>query len=286
MPHARRRSPSVPIALLFALASPLAALPSLALTIDFESLGAGLPIPDPGSGDPRFYYDGSSVPSGQETDFSERGATFRNDFDDFGGGCCWQGWAYSQTTDTTTPGFANQYSAIPGAGAQGSATYGVAFTGGVAGAQGPVTRITLDDPAPVSGAWFTNTTYAALSMRDGDGFAKQFGGASGSDPDFLLLTITGLDAAGLPTGSAEFALADYRFADDSLDYIVDQWTWVDLSGLGAVSALQFELASSDEAFGFLNTPSYFAIDDLEIVPEPATALLLATGLVVLARRRR
>jgi hypothetical protein len=37
-------------------------------------------------------------------------------------------------------------------------------------------------------------TYAALSMRDGDGFAKQFGGASGDDPDYFLLTITGRDA--------------------------------------------------------------------------------------------
>jgi Domain of unknown function (DUF4465) len=285
MPHADRRSPSLPLSILFAFALAVAR-PSLALTIDFEDLGAGLPIPAPGTGDPQFFYDGSSVAAGQETDFATHGATFRNDFTDFGGGCCWQGWAYSQTTDTTTPGFANQYSTFPGTGAQGSATYGVAFTGGTVGAQGPVTRITLDGPVPIAGAWFTNTTYAALSMRDGDGFAKQFGGASGSDPDFLTLTITGLDALGIPTGSAEFALADYRFADDTLDYIVDEWTWVDLSGLGPVSALEFELASSDEAFGFLNTPSYFAMDGLRVVPEPSTALLVAAGLALLARRPR
>jgi hypothetical protein len=52
-----------------------------------------------------------------------------------------------------------------------------------------------------------------------------------------------------------------------------------------VAALEFELASSDEAFGFLNTPSYFALDDLVLVPEPASALLLAAGLAQLAPRR-
>jgi hypothetical protein len=122
-------------------------------------------------------------------------------------------------------------------------------------------------------------------MRDGDPFAKQFGGASGSDPDYLALTIHGLDGDGVETGSVVFHLADYRFADDGLDYIVTGWTFVDLSGLGPVAALDFSLESSDASFGFLNTPAYFAIDDLVVVPEPSTGLLLALGLATLRRRR-
>ena len=59
----------------------------------------------------------------------------------------------------------------------------------------------------------TNTTYAALSMRDGDSFAKKFGGPSGNDPDYFRLTITGKDSGGSTIGSVEFYLADYRFAD-------------------------------------------------------------------------
>jgi hypothetical protein len=150
------------------------------------------------------------------------------------------------------------------------------------------TRISFAQERSLAGAWFTNTTWAALSMRDGDGFAKQFGGASGDDPDFLSLTISGFDAAGLPTGAVEFLLADYRFADGSLDYIVDQWTWVDLGSLGAVKDVDFSIASSDTAFGFVNTPAYFAMDDLVIVPEPHTGALLALGLAGLGitRRRR
>ena len=265
----------------FALLTALITAVSIrATTLDFEDLGSNLPI----SGD--FFYNGCNG-SGPPTDFSSQGATFTNSTAVFGSSCYWQGWAYSQTTDTTTPGFGNQYSAIPGSGAGGSATYGVAFTGGQVGAQGPVSRITFAQDVSPIGAEITNTTYAALSMRDGDQFSKKFGGASGSDPDYFLLTITGRDASNGVTGSAEFALADYRFANDALDYIVTSWTFVDLTGLGTVSALEFSLDSSDQAFGYLNTPSYFALDDLSFapVPEPASAALLALGLALLARRR-
>jgi Domain of unknown function (DUF4465) len=263
-----------------ALLIALLAAPVTAATIDFEDLGANLPI----SGN--YYYDGCNA-AGPPTDFSSQGATFTNDTATFGSSCFWQGWAYSQTTDTTTPGFGNQYSAVPGSGAGGSATYGVAFTGGAVGAQGPVSRIAFPQEVDLVGLGvsITNTTYAALSMRDGDGFAKKFGGASGTDPDYLLLTITGRSASNAITGSVEFALADYRFANDALDYIVLQWMFVDLSALGSVAALEFSLDSSDQSFGFLNTPSYFALDDLLSVPEPGSAALLASGLALLARRR-
>jgi hypothetical protein len=268
------------------LATLILAAPAAATTVDFEALGANLPVqsdPDPDLED---YYNGySATAASQPTDFASAGATFNNEFSDFGGGCCWQGWAYSQLTDTTTPGFGNQLSAIAGGGASDSATYGVAFTGGQVGAQGPVSRIVFDAEVSVLGASFTNTTYAALSMRDGDEFAKKFGGASGSDPDYFTLTVTGRDGANAATGSVEFALADFRFADDALDFIVMDWIFVDLSSLGTVAALEFELASSDASFGFLNTPSYFAIDDITSAPEPGTALLLGFGLVLLARRR-
>jgi hypothetical protein len=277
----------LPVPVLAALSALTLGAPAAALTLDFEDLGQNLPIANPDSGDPEYFYNGySAYAASQPTDFTTSGATFNNDFANYGGGCCWQGWAYSQTTDATTPGYGNQYSAIPGAGAEGSATYGVAFTGGQVGAQGPVSRITFAQPVDLVDVAITNTTYAALSMRDGDGqFAKKFGGASGSDPDYFLLTITGRDAADAITGSVEFALADYRFANDALDYIVADWVRVDLSGLGSVAALEFSLDSSDQSFGFLNTPSYFALDDLVIAPEPGPALLLGLGLALLARRR-
>ena len=92
----------------------------------------------------------------------------------------------------------------------------------------------------------TNTTYTALSMRDGDSFAKKFGGGTGNDPDFFLLNIQGRDASDAITGIVPFYLADYRFSNNALDYIVSQWTTVDLSSLPVnTTALTFELTSSD-----------------------------------------
>ncbi len=211
-------------------------------------------------------------------------ARFSNQKTDWGGGfSSWSGWSYSSHTDTTTPGFGNQYSAITGAGFH-SDNYGVAFIDSFGGDHA---GIGFSGGASVLGAYFTNTTYAALSMANGDSFAKKFGGASGNDADWFKLTITGLDG-GSATGSIDYYLADYRFSDNSQDYIVDTWNWVDLSALGVVTGLEFALSSSDNgAFG-MNTPAYFALDSLVVapVPVPPSIWLLATALLVLARRRR
>lgn len=261
-----RRAPILLTVLLGALATAAGAQ-----VVDFEDVGANLPI------DGMDYYNGADGAGG----FTSGGATFSNTFTDFGGGFTgWEGWAYSQMTDTTTPGFGNQYSAFTGSGVGGSETYGVGFPGGTGA--GGITVITFEGERTLSGGYFTNTTYAALSMRDGDGFAKKFGGASGDDPDWLLLTVLGYDAADALTGSVEIYLADYRFADNSLDYILDEWLWVDLTGLEGVQSLDFVLSGSDVGDFGLNTPAYFALDDLVIIPEPATALLCAGGLIALA----
>jgi hypothetical protein len=273
-----------------ALAALAVGTPASATRLDFEDLGLNLPIADPDSGDPELFYDGYAAyaAGAPTTDFTSDIATFWNDFNDFGGGCCWQGWAYSQTTDTASQDYDNQYSAIPGAGARGSATYGVSFTGSTVdpAIQQSISRITLSDERALIGAWFTNTTLTALSMQNGDLFADPFGGPGGAEPDFLILTITGFDAFDAATGAVDFVLADYRFEDGADDYIVDSWTWVDLSALGSAAALGFSLASSDTSGGFLNTPAYFAMDELVFAPEPGTGVLLAFGLALLAPRRR
>ncbi|MEM6316818.1 MAG: DUF4465 domain-containing protein [Bacteroidota bacterium] len=185
------------------------------------------------------------------------GAVFLpNDYNpDFGS---WTGWAISNTTDVTTPGFMNQFSAFPGSGLDGSAHYAVAFsysenimnfTGEAAG-------------QPISGMYITNSTYAYLSMQEGDAFAKRFGGITGNDPDFFLLTIKAYSDGVLSADSVDFYLADFRFADNSQDYIVDEWTFVDLSTLGAADSLSFQLTSSDVGQFGMNTPAYFCVDNI------------------------
>jgi len=222
--------------------------------------------------------------------FTSGGAFFNNTFTDFGTFTAWEGWSYSNVTDTTTPGFGNQYSAyhLPGGGGDQSSQYGVAFTAdpGIATIALPAGTI------PVS-ARVTNTTFAALSMLNGDSFAKKFGGTTGNDPDFFKLTISGLDALASPIGSVDFFLADFRFADNSQDFLIDAWTTLDLTSLAGASTLSFGLTSSDTGPFGINTPAFVALDNLvtAAIPEPGS-LVLATfaGLLLagigLARRSR
>jgi len=233
---------------------------------------------------PESFFDGnlgSTQGEPNASTFTSGPATYHNTITDFGGGVtAWQGWAYSNKTDSTTPGFANQYSAFPGKGFN-SENYGVAFTGA-----GDSSIVDFSAPTQLSGAYFTNTTYAGLSIRDGDSFAKKFGGADGNAPDFFLMTVTGKDSNNVDTGTVELYLADYRFSDNSQDFILDDWTWTDLSALGTVSSLEFALNSSDIGQFGMNTPGFFAMDNLTAVPLPPALFLFVGGLFMLGRATR
>jgi len=167
----------------------------------------------------------------------------------------WFGFAYSNLTDKTTSGYGNQYRAITGKGFDGSANYAVCYPA-------PTARVGYAVPTKTSGFYVTNSTYAYLSMKNGDAFAKKFGGESSNDPDYFKLMIEGLNADGLPVDTVFFYLADFRFADNSKDYILNKWNWVDLSKLKATRFLRFSLSSSDNnRHGYMNTPDYFCIDN-------------------------
>ena len=171
----------------------------------------------------------------------------------------WLGWAITNHTDTTTPGFGNQYSAITGSGNEGSLNYATSFSFGA-------NQIELTGEAlgkKMGGIYVTNSTYAYLSMKEGDLFAKKFGGASGDDPDFFLLTIKGILGGEETADSINFYLADYRFDDNTMDYLVDEWTYIDLNGLGEVDAISLSLSSSDNGQFGMNTPAFFCVDDIK-----------------------
>lgn len=167
----------------------------------------------------------------------------------------WSGFAYSNMTDAVTAGIDNQYSAITGRGNNGSANYAVCYPVPSAVAE-------LATSTKISGFYVTNSTYAYLSMKNGDSFSKKFGGESGQDPDFFKLTVEALDENDKATDTVNFYLADFRFTDPSKDYIINQWTWVDLNNLKETRKLRFSLSSSDNSFGYMNTPAYFCLDDL------------------------
>jgi len=173
----------------------------------------------------------------------------------------WSGWAYSNVTDNTTTGWQNQYSALSGEGFNGSENYGVGY------ATSPSVMSFKEDKAhAVEGFFVTNSTYAGLSMRDGDDFTKKFGGEEGTDPDFFSLDIWGT-RDGNGTDTITYYLADFRSEDPFEDYIISTWQWVDLTPLGKVDSLQFALFSSDMGDWGMNTPGYFCMDNLFVIPD-------------------
>ena len=224
---------------------------------------------------PESYWNGADGSGG----FTSRGLSYRNSYD--ATYYSWDGFAYSNITDDTTQGYSGQYNAITGA-AHSGANYGVGYVGW---AQAPT--VVLGEREAV-GMYATNNNYAYYSMLYGDSFAKQFGGASGDDPDWFKLTVEGIAFDGTSTGAVDFYLADYRFSDNSQDYLVDDWSWVDLSSLGSVYALEFSLSSSDVGDWGMNTPAYFALDDVTAVPVPGALLLgvLGCGVTFVIRRVR
>lgn len=208
------------------------------------------------------YWNGSTQPLG--TTFTSGNAVFENYYDTAFGGYWASGWAYSAVNDSTTSGYGNLYAAKALTGFSGSATYAV-------GQQNAKVMLTGNAVGGVVyGCYVTNGTYAANSMRDGDMFAKKFGGVSGNDPDFFKLTIRGWFGGQVITDSVEFYLADYRFSNNAQDYIVMDWQWVDLSALGNVDSLQFTLSSSDVGSFGINTPLFFCLDNIITADSPLT----------------
>jgi hypothetical protein len=117
----------------------------------------------------------------------------------------------------------------------------------------------------ILGFKIANTTFAYNSMKSGDAFAKKFGGVSGNDADSFVLKISAFHK-GQFLFSKRVVLADFRFADNAKDYILDSWTTVDLSmpqnEVGPRDSFVFELMSSDNGQFGMNTPGFFAIDEL------------------------
>ncbi len=197
------------------------------------------------------FWNGSDLSGG----FNSGNANFVNDYNT--SFFSWSGFTYSNKKDSVTAGYGNQYAAITASGYNGSDKYAVADDYGNA-------KIRLTGNAAgklVKGFYVTNTTYAYQSMKQGDAFAKKFGGVTGTDPDWFRLRAMGWLNGALKQQSAEFFLADFRSADSTQDYLVRYWAWFDLQPLGDVDSIIFQLTSSDTAFGFMNTPAYFAMDN-------------------------
>lgn len=222
---------------------------SVAQVISFDALAL----------DSASYWNGSDL-SGV---YEEEGFSFGNSFDT--AWYSWSGFSVSNITDNVTEGWGNQYGVSAGT-AYNGANFAIATMGASISTEAKV----------IDGFYITNSTYAALSMLNGDDFAKKFGGESGDDADWFKLSVIGkLD--GVVTDTVNFYLADYRFEDNTQDYIVTDWTWLNLNALGNVTEISFAWSSSDNGEWGMNTPAYFCMDYLSVntlsIKEPSLETL-------------
>ena len=169
----------------------------------------------------------------------------------------WGGFTASNRTDLNQSGLDAQYTAASGCGYDGSAQYAVAYTMGVQ------TDVYATDGQlhTVTGCYVTNNLWAYQDMLQGGYGEPPYGGSTGNDPDWFKVTATGKNASGQTVGTLDFYLADFRFANNEEDYILDAWEWFDLSPLGNVATISFSLSSSRGSGYNMITPAYFCMDN-------------------------
>lgn len=197
--------------------------------------------------------------AGPEGAFSSGAMALPNMYTDAGSFDFWEGWVISNVMDTLTPGFTNEGASWAGSGYL-STNYAVCYS---------ISAVTLKlmsgyTSSIIEGMYVSNSSYAALAMRDGDSFAKKFGGETGNDPDYFYISIKKWLNGTLSPDSLNFYLADYRFTDNSDDYILKDWTWLELKSLGEVDSLRIEFFSSDTGSFGINTPTYLCVDDITV----------------------
>ena len=186
------------------------------------------------------------------------------------------GYVISSDPSNTATGnyMTDQFRSAAGGAYEGS-NFAVAYysapSAWFAGYNDPVTLTNTAEPQVISGFYITNSAYTLDAVLHGDYANDAF-----AQGDYLSLTISGYNGTA-KTGETTFYLADYRSEDASEHYALDTWKWLDLSGLGEVTRLEFSMftTKSDE-YGF-TTPTYFCLDNFGGVAPAYTRENLTVG---------
>ena len=208
-------------------------------TFNFESLN----IPDTG-----FYIgiDGLG-------EFGDEDITFINTYTDYGTFGVWDNFAY--TFDTVTVDL--QYQNIAENAYSGN-VFGIGFV--------PQDwQAGTYDNIPITCYFITPKLPESIFINNNKSTVNVIQNGSVSPPcdpftngDYFKLIIEGR-FNNSSTGFIEFFLADFT---EGNSIIIEQWTEIDLSSLGAVDSLLFNLESTDVGDYGMNTPAYFCLDDL------------------------
>ena len=149
--------------------------------------------------------------------------------------------------------------------------YGYADNSGYGLTEASLPALTFADGTArvIDHMYVNNMDYALNCYIDGNGLTAKIG-----DDDWVKLVATGYNAAGEKTGTASIYLCN------GPKNIMMDWTRWDLSGLGKVLKVTFNVTgSSDNGYGF-SQPAYFAYDDVAVRFEKAAAVVPATGVTL------
>lgn len=149
--------------------------------------------------------------------------------------------------------------------------YGYADNSGYGLTEASLPALTFADGTArvIDHMYVNNTDYALNCYIDGNGLTAKIG-----DDDWVKLVATGYNAAGEKTGTASIYLCN------GPKNIMMDWTKWDLSGLGKVLKVTFNVTgSSDNGYGF-SQPAYFAYDDVAVRFEKAAAVVPATDVTL------
>lgn len=182
----------------------------------------------------------------EDSSLADEAATFVNTYYESWGSWCWAGFAFSTVSNTTDGTWQNQYAAAQAR----TNAYAVGYNDGWHAAP----EILFDLPAAPQSLLLNNTTYAALTIRDGSAFSEPF-----SEGDYFFLTLTAYDLDGNAVAATNHYLADFRSGNT---FIQTNWTELDLSWMPPeVVSLAGTLTTSDVGAYGPNTPMYFALAD-------------------------
>lgn len=110
-------------------------------------------------------------------------------------------------------------------------------------------------PRVIKSVWVNYTTYFLNVVLNGNGYSPAL-----QENEDCILAVTGYDADGAETGEVKMTFA-------KKDHMLDGWTELDLSGLGAVAMVRFNLSGGPNNGAGFSLPAYYALDDITITQE-------------------
>ena len=146
----------------------------------------------------------------------------------------------------------NENEQVKAAGHNGSKNFCIHF-GYRTYPEGPVPALEFGDGKArvIDHMWVNNTAYTLNALLNGDGMTGDFG-----ENDWFKIVATGFNGEN-KTGEVEFFLGKGK-------QIIKDWTRWNLSGLGEITKVSFDLQSSKKNDWGMTTPAYFAYDDVAV----------------------